>query len=808
MAHLCPVHGSHDPFYQAMLGRLGPWFHAHRGWLGVVSASLLLLYAWARWWPFDPLFSSPCSTVMLDRRGELLGATVAADGQWRFPPPASVPDRFATCLVQFEDRHFQSHWGIRPQSLARAWLQNRKAGRVVSGGSTITMQVARMARGNRPRSYGEKLLEAVLALRIEVRCNKAEILRLFAANAPFGGNVVGLDAAAWRYYGRPADRLSWSESATLAVLPNAPSAIYPGKGHDALLAKRDRLLRRLLEIHAIDSLEWSLALDEPLPGRVHPLPRRAPHLLGTLMRTGITRHTLHTTLQGDLQDRATQSVDRYATRLNANEVHNATALIVDVPTGEVLAYVGNLSQAGPEHAGEVDIIRARRSTGSVLKPFLFADMLQRGELLPAMLVADVPTRYNDFAPRNYDELYSGAVPASEALSRSLNVPAVRALHGHGVERTLQVLRAMGLNSIDRSASEYGLSLVVGGAESTPWELAGAYASLGRVLYHYGRMGLPYRQGDVHPPVVLTGAGTSTPLALEGPPVLSASAIHFTLKALREVVRPADEQGWRQFSGQRHIAWKTGTSFGHRDAWAIGLTSRHCIAVWTGNASGEGRPGLTGTLAAAPLLFDLFNLLPNAAPFEPPYDEMIRAATCPASGYRAGIDCPQADTTWLPPAGVRTPTCPYHRRVLLDSSGQWRISGGQGTPATWFVLPPAMEHYFARRNPAYRTLPPFRPGTAGNDNPMEVLYPEPGATLLIPVQLDGSRGSMVVEVAHRHAAARLYWDLDGHFIGTTQGEHRMALSPPPGAHRLTLTDAAGHRLHRTFTVITGNSASHP
>lgn len=786
-----------------MLARLWLWTVRRKQGLIGTAAVLFLLFAWARWWPLAPLFHDPGSTVLLDAKGDLLGAAVAADGQWRFPASGRVPERFAACIIQFEDRHFRDHFGIRLQSLARAWRQNRKAGKVVSGGSTITMQVARLARGNRSRTYGEKFIEALLALRLELRHGKDEILALFADHAPFGGNVVGLDAAAWRYYGRPADRLSWSESATLAVLPNAPSAIYPGKGHEALRAKRDRLLDRLLRVHAIDSTEWSLAKEEPLPEQALDLPRRAPHLLATLAMQGHEGQLLHTTLNGHLQDRATAAAERYALRLNANEVHNAAAIILDVPSGDVLAYVGNLESAGASHAGQVDLIRARRSTGSVLKPFLYADMLQSGELLPNMLLADVPTRYNDFAPRNYDEQYAGAVPASEALSRSLNVPMVRALRTHGIERTLLMLRGMGLHSIDRSADDYGLSLIVGGAESTLWELAGAYASMGHVLGNYGRMGLRYRTGDVRPPHLLRDtSGATVPEPLQGRPVLSAPAIYFTLKALREVVRPEDEQGWNNFAGQQQIAWKTGTSYGHRDAWAIGLTSRYCVAVWTGNASGEGRPGLTGTLAAAPLLFDLFGLLPPSPSPEPPYDAMVRIPVCLASGFRAGVDCPEQDTVWTAPEGMRTPVCPYHVRVLLDPSGTHRTSGGQGISTAWFTLPPAMEHYYALRHPNYRPLPPWLPGMGSADAPMEILYPEAGATLLIPVQLDGTKGNMVVEVAHRDPRATLFWDLDGTFMGTTTGDHRMALSPVQGPHRLTLTDREGHVIHRNFTIVSG------
>jgi penicillin-binding protein 1C len=293
-------------------------------------------------------------------------------------------------------------------------------------------------------------------------------------------------------------------------------------------------------------------------------------------------------------------------------------------------------------------------------------------------------------------------------------------------------------------------------------------------------------------------------------VLSATSIWSTLKALREVARPVDEQGWNQFTGQQRVAWKTGTSYGHRDAWAIGLTERYCVAVWTGNASGEGRPGLTGTLAAAPLLFDLFALLPSGHGFDQPYDEMTRAAICSKSGFRAGRDCPQVDTTWVPREGLRTPICPFHRRILLDHTGRWRITEGQGISTPWFVLPPAMELYYAQRSPSYRPLPPWLPGTTGNDEmPMEVLYPDNGSTVLVPVELDGARGNMVMEVAHRDRNATVHWDLDGTYLGATVGEHRMALSPSDGDHLLTLTDNAGYILRRSFTVVNGaRNASAP
>lgn len=783
-----------------MPGRWWKWVRRRRRTLPVVLALFAALYAWFRWAPMDPLFDTPLSTVILDRQGGLLGATVAPDGQWRFPGSEHVPEKFATCLLQFEDRQFYDHWGVRPQSLVRAFRQNAAAGRTVSGGSTITMQVARMSRGEKQRSYSAKLVEALLALRIETRYTKKEVLSLYADNAPFGGNVVGLEAAAWRWFGRSPEQLTWAESATLAVLPNAPSAIYPGKGQTALRAKRDRLLGRLLEIGTIDSTEWTLAREEPLPGKPLALPQYAPHLLTTLMGQGQAGQRTPTTIDGHLQRRVAETCERYAPRLVANEVHNAAALIIDVLTGEVHAYIGNLASASADHAPKVDITRAQRSTGSLLKPFLYADMLQSGELLPDMLVADVPTQYDGFSPRNFDERYTGAAPASEALARSLNVPAVRSLRKHGTGRFLSTLHAMGFRSIDRPADHYGLSLIIGGAESDLWEIGGAYASMARVLRRYAAGGKNYRAGDIHPPIVLLAdTGRCDTTGQEHPP-LNAASIHFALAALREVNRPADEQGWKAFADRERIAWKTGTSVGHRDAWAVGTSDRWCVAVWTGNATGEGRPGLTGTLAAAPLMFDLFGLLSMGHGFEPPYDELVRAPICPASGHLAGLDCPRTDSSWIPREGLRTAPCPYHRRIQVDDQERWRTSPDQGHPVSWFVLPPAMERYYALNHPAYRPLPPFSDGGSGEGTVMEVLYPERDSRLLIPVELDGSRGKAVVEVAHRDPNATVHWDLDGTYIGSTSGEHRMAIDPDDGPHTLTLTDAQGRSLHHSFAVI--------
>ncbi|RPH95962.1 MAG: penicillin-binding protein 1C, partial [Calditrichaeota bacterium] len=422
----------------------------------------------------------PSSTVVFDHRGILLGATVAADGQWRFPGAAKLPTKFTQALLCYEDRRFYLHSGFDLVSLCRAMRDNLRAKHIVSGGSTITMQVVRLARHGQRRTIIEKMIEMVLAIRLEWAIPKRQILAVYAANAPFGGNVVGLEAAAWRYFGRPSEELSWAESAMLAVLPNSPALIHPGRNRLALETKRNRLLRRLYQIDKIDSLTYALATAEPLPGKPLPLPMTAPHLV---QRIFLEQHgqggRIITTLDATLQKRCSSVLNRRMKGLLANSIGNAAALVLDLSNGAALVYLGNVTNDDPQHHPQVDIITSPRSTGSLLKPFLYAGMLESGEILPTTLVPDIPTQMGSFAPKNYNRGYEGAVPAFRALARSLNVPAVRMLHLYGVDRFYDLLLSIGLTTLFRPAKEYGLSLILGGAEGTLWDLTAAYAYLAR-----------------------------------------------------------------------------------------------------------------------------------------------------------------------------------------------------------------------------------------------------------------------------------------------------------------------------------------
>lgn len=753
----------------------------------------------------SPLFEDPTSTVLLDRNGELMGARLAADQQWRFPETDTVPYKFRRAIIAYEDRYFPFHFGINPVSVYKALFQNIRHGRVVTGASTITMQVIRLSRKNQPRTIFEKIIELYLALRLELTSSKSEILALYASHAPFGGNVVGLDAAAWRYFGTDAAHLSWGEAATLAVLPNSPAMIFPGRNHVYLEIKRNRLLDRLCKQGIIDQTTCELAKSENLPNKPLPLPQFAQQLLNEVIRDGYKGALVRSSLRKELQGRVAAILAYHQLGLEANQIHNAAAVVIEVENGNAIAYLGNLS-GSKEHGNDVDIIRSPRSTGSVMKPLLYAGMLNDGLLLPTTLVPDIPTRIGGFMPENYNLTYDGAVPAKQALSRSLNIPAVKMLQNYGYDQFYSLLRNLGLTTLTKPASHYGLTLVLGGAEATLWDLTGIYASMARTLNHYSVTKM-YSKSDFHTPGYLLPPETKAISYNEPKSWLDAASIWLTFDAMVEVSRPDEEVQWRQFSSSRKIAWKTGTSFGNRDAWSIGVTPEYIVGVWVGNASGEGRPSLTGINVAAPILFDIFKALPAGTWFQEPRDAMVEVAVCRNSGYRASTICTEVDSLWIPKNGAKTEMCPFHKLIHLDQTGKYQVNATCESPAnmqhvSWFVLPPVQEWYFRSKNPFYKPLPPFRPDCAPNAEVrnMDMIYPKNNSILYIPVELDGTPGSTIFKLAHRDQKAVVYWHLDERYLGSTVAPHQFSIAPAIGKHRLSLIDQNGETLVVRFEVL--------
>jgi penicillin-binding protein 1C len=749
------------------------------------------------------LFTKPTSTVITSNNDALLGALIATDGQWRFPHNDAVPKKFKTCLIQFEDEHFYKHPGFNPVSIFNAFKQNLQAETVKRGGSTITQQVIRLSRNNRSRTYFEKLKELVLSIRLEFSVSKEKILAFWSSNAPFGGNVVGLDAASWRYFNRKSTDLSWAESATLAVLPNAPNLIYPGKNQQKLLLKRNRLLKKMVTKKVIDSLTYELSILEVLPQKPYPLPQIASHLLQKINKNKSGKF-VKTTIQKKLQIQVNEIVKNHYNVLKNNEIFNISVLVLDVKNREVLSYVGNSKTTKKNHK-DVDVMDKPRSTGSILKPFLYAAMLDSGDLLPNMTVADVPTNFGSYQPENFDKTYAGAVSAKLALSKSLNVPTVRMLQDFGLEKFHDYLQKLQLKDLKKNPNYYGLTLALGGAESNLWDLCKSYASMASTVNHYTENSSRYFKNEFCEPTFYGDTKIDFGDKASEKIIFDAASIYLTFESLKEVNRPNADQNWEFFDSSKQIAWKTGTSFGFRDAWAIGTTKDYVVGVWVGNADGEGRPGLVGVQAAAPILFDVFDKLPNSEWFEKPFDEMTAVAICSKSGYRATEICEEKNEAYIQNAGLKTVPCPYHVLVNVDVSEKYQVntsceSLGNIKQKSWFVLPPLMAYYYRDKNPFYKSVPKFRNDCLGEAvNAMKFLYPTEKNTIYLPKSFDGTTNELILKVAHSNREVTLFWSLNNIFIGTTKEIHDFAIQPTIGKYLITVTDSFGNEIKEQIEI---------
>lgn len=766
----------------------------------IVIGILLILYYFCL--P-TTLFKNPTSTVVTASNNELLGAVIADDGQWRFPELDSVPKKFQQCILQFEDAYFYKHLGFNPISMGKAFVKNVKAKKVVRGGSTITQQVIRLSRKNKRRSYFEKLKELVLATRLEFRYSKKDILKLYASHAPFGGNVVGLEMASWRYFGLQPHQLSWAETATLAVLPNAPSLIYPGKNQQKLKLKRDNLLKKLFNQAIIDKITYELAIEEKLPKKPYILPNIASHFVQEIAKKNKGEH-VHSSIGIHLQKQVNNLVKQHYLRQKQNEVYNIAVLVLDVETRKVLSYVGN-SPTDKKHQKDVNNIIAPRSTGSTLKPFLYAQMLQSGALLPTQLVADIPTEIAGYTPKNFDLSFDGAVPVNEALTRSLNIPAVRMLQSYGLEKFRDDIKAYNIKHINKSADYYGLSLILGGAEASLSDLCKTFAGYASIINSYERLKHQYNENEFTDFIYKNDDVFNFGSTLKSSKTIDASAAFLTLNTLTEVNRPNTDQAWKYYDSSQKIGWKTGTSFGNKDAWAIGTTPKYTVGVWVGNSDGEGRPDLTGVGSAAPLLFDVFDVLPKSDWFLEPYEDLIEENICDQSGFLALPIC-KSTLKKIPKNGVRAKSCPYHKEITVDSSEKFRVNSNCESvinmqTKTWFVLPPLMAHFYQQKNTDYRVLPNYRSDCDFiENNTMDFVYPSKyKSKISLTKGNDNKINPIILKVTHSNTEARIYWYLNDKYIGKTNQYHEQAIQPLEGDYKITVIDDFGNEKTRLLEV---------
>jgi penicillin-binding protein 1C len=672
------------------------------------------------------------------------------------------------------------------------------------------MQIARMAEPG-PRTLPRKAREAFRAVQLDWHRSKRELLEIYLNLAPYGGNIEGVGAAGWFYFGKAPEQLSLGEIALLVALPRAPGRFDPAAHPGAARGARDGVLRRLAERGVFGEAEVEDALRQPVPEGRRRAPFGAPHFAELVAGRFPSAARLTTTIDRRLQRTAEEQVRRRLASLRAAGIGNAAVVVIENETRAVRALVGSGGFDESFFQGQVNGAVARRSPGSALKPFLYALALDEGRVLPDSYLLDVPTDFSGYVAENYDDRYRGRVTVREALIQSLNACAVRLLSEVGVERFQGLLVRGGLSTLDRAPMEYGLPLVLGAGEVTLLDLANLYASLADGGLHrpprlvegvVGREELARPHGGNG----RSGRGVAEPPRAHR--LVSPEAAQVVVEILTDLRRPDLPESWGLARDVPAVAWKTGTSYGHRDAWAIGLSGRTTIGVWVGNFDGRPRQGISGSEHAGPLLFDLFRAVEPAgsAPKPARGSRLEPIELCALSRELPGPGCRERVTVPYLPGRSRLRQCTYHREALVDAETGELLAGGcvASRPSRAALLtfyPPELAAWWRSQGQAVPQPPPPRPGCAGlppGEAPA-IVSPDPATPYRVRrrVPLEHQRIPLVARAGP--GASRLYWYRDGLLVAAGGPAERLFLAPERGSHRLVVTDDLGRSDGVTFRV---------
>ncbi|MEW5796505.1 MAG: penicillin-binding protein 1C [Candidatus Zixiibacteriota bacterium] len=735
------------------------------------------------------LLKRPTSTFVYSRDNHLLNCFTSTDRFWRKPVRLEqVSPLMISTVLACEDRWYHWHPGFNPVSLAQAAVDNLRAGRFERGGSTITMQIARMIEP-KERTIPNKLLEILRAVQLEISYSKDELLEIYFNLAPYGGNIEGIGAATWLYFGKTPYRLSVSEIAVLTALPSSPTKLRPDRDLAACLNRRDLVLAVMHERGLISRDELGQALREEVPiARVSPAVA-APHFCQSAMMAQPSQPEIRSTLDYGIQITCERLARNYQVGLASKGIHNLAAVVLDNRSGELLALVGSADFDDAGNHGQVNGALAPRSPGSALKPFVYALGLDKGFISSALKVEDLPVNYAGYIPVNYDEQYNGVVSISEALIQSLNVPAVNLTVQVGLKELFNLLRAGGITTLTRKHVEYGLPMILGSCEVNLVELSNLYATLAR--------------GGEYVPVRYTRERESCrPVRL-----FSREAAYLITEILVDLKRPDMPSSWEFTVGMPKVAWKTGTSYGRKDAWAIGYDPDYTVGVWTGNFSAEGSVALVGAETAAPLMFDIFTALrPDGSPtwFEPPagIDERM---VCAVSGRIATQACPdQIGEEYI--VGVSpNAKCSVHRSIMVDSRTGHSVCrycavDGRSREITVEDWPPRLASWLAGRG-IVPHHPPHNPECRGEltgDGPV-IVSPERDAVYVIRSSVPKQYQHILFQASLPLDSHEAHWFVDGHLFATAPPDSGVFYLPEPGQHRVMCIDSYGRSAGVNFRV---------
>ncbi len=731
----------------------------------------------------------PHSQFIYARDGRLLTAFASPDFFWRKPVTLDeISLDLVRCVIACEDRWFYYHPGFNPVSLVEAAVANAKAGRIVRGGSTITMQIARMMEP-KSRTIGHKLIEILRSIQLECHYSKDELLDIYFNTAPYGGNIEGVGAAAHFYFGKRPDRLTLSEAAILTAIPASPNLYRPDIDGNICRARRDRVLAYLHESGIITDEKYRTAIAEEIPNRRLDRPFDAPHFCQTIAARYPDQSDIVTTIDPASQSVAERLAQEYIAVLHTRGIHNLSVVVIDNRSGKLLAQVGSPDFDDARHHGQINGAYAHRSPGSALKPFIYALGFESGAITPSTRLDDIPVSYRGYSPENYDRTYHGVVPVRDALIQSLNVPAVNLTAQIGLRRYYDLLKAGGLSSLTNEYDYYGLPLVLGSGEVSLMDLSTMYAAIAR-------------GGDYVPTRDIIDADTT-----QSTRILSRETCYILATILAELHRPDLPTSWEFTADMPTVAWKTGTSFGRRDAWAIGYNPDYTVGVWAGNFSGEGSPYLVGAEAAAPLMLSLFReIAVNDEPtwYHQPPGVGIRDV-CTVSGDLPGENCPSTRRELYIKGVSSCAVCPVHRRILVDHQTGYMLcrACAYGKRIDSVIVedwPPRVSAWLLDRG-IIPPLPEHNPQCRGifAENIPVIVSPEDSTVFVMQPGIPGEYQKILFDASVALDSRTLHWFLDSRLFATCEVGNRIFYAPEPGRHTLMCVDEFGRSSKISFEV---------
>ena len=743
-----------------------------------LGAMLLLCFILDRAFPFPPTLSY--SQTISDSKGKLLHAFLTEDDKWRMKTELDeiTPEMRRTILFK-EDKWFYWHLGVNPFAIVRAAFNNIIYRKRTSGASTITMQVARLLQPKQ-RSYGNKIVEICRALQLEWHLSKDEILQLYLNLVPYGGNIEGIKSASVLFFGKMPDHLSLAEIATLSIVPNRPTTLRLGSNNGEIRAVRNEWLLRLGKAKRFSQADIDDALAEPLSATRREAPKFAPHFAYRTKQNNAQTANIHSSLVFDKQEKVEQLTNNYIRRLYAQHIRNAAVLVINNRTQAIEAYLGSADFNNKEDGGQCDGITALRSPGSTLKPFLTALAFDAGIVTPKLKITDVPINIMGYAPDNYDNKFNGYLTIEDALGLSLNIPFVKILHQYGVGNFRKKLADANFRLFKDEKRKFGLSLILGGCGVTLEELTRLYSQF----------------------AIYSIANPSDSLQTH---LFSPEAAHVVTQILSQLMRPDLPKNIDNVKNLPRIAWKTGTSYGRRDAWSIGYNANYTVGVWVGNFSGEGVPELNGTQTATPLLFDIFNSLDhsnNPDWFAPPRNMQYRWV-CPETGLPPTYYCSnQIMDCYIPGVSI-SQKCSHLREVAVNATETFSyctacMPNSGFKRKVYTAYPPELVAYYEREHTPYERVPSHNPQCSRvfSANMPIITSPIHGLEYLID---RADKQQIMLECNVANDVEKVYWYVNGDYFGEAKPTDHLFFDPKLGSNQITCLDDKGQKSEAIIMV---------